>query len=186
MKHFNFSDGKSIRVFYARTNVVRNLILFSWLKEGGTKNLKALWKMYVPKHWMKQMKHQVVWVNGSFDVLHVGHLALFEFAKSLGHHLVVGTDTDERIRQLKGNARPINCLADRMEMLRSLRDVDAVCSFGNRNELLSQIKNNEADIIVVGGDYKDKEVIGSHLVSKVIFFDRIPGYSTTNIIEKMK
>lgn len=132
------------------------------------------------------MKHKVIWTNGSYDILHPGHLALFSFAKTLGDVLVVGTDTDERIRQLKGNTRPVNCLADRMAMLRSLRDVDAVCSFGNRDELLSQIKNSKADIIVVGSDYKDKDVIGSHLVSKVVFFDRITRYSTTNIIEKIK
>ena len=123
-----------------------------------------------------------VWVNGTFDVLHIGHIKLLEFASQFGE-VRVGIDTDERVKQFKGELRPINCIKDRIDFMNSIKYVNSSVSFSTDEELCDRIKEWNADIIIVGNDYKDKKVIGSHLVKEVIFFDKIDGYSSTKIIE---
>ena len=125
---------------------------------------------------------KIVWTNGCFDVLHRGHIELFKYAKSLGDYLVVGIDTDERVRVAKGNTRPFNNIEDRIAMLQSIKYIDEVAWFDTNDELDSQVLLSRAEIMVVGSDYKDKEVIGSRHVQEVKFFDRIGGYSTTKIL----
>jgi D-beta-D-heptose 7-phosphate kinase/D-beta-D-heptose 1-phosphate adenosyltransferase len=126
-----------------------------------------------------------VFVNGSFDVLHRGHLLLFNYAKSLGDHLIVAIDSDERIKEKKGPSRPINSLLDRAFMLANLYDVDEVRTFGTDEELEELVKYYKPDIMIVGNDYKDKRVIGSEHAKELLFFDRIDGYSTTKIIQSI-
>jgi D-beta-D-heptose 7-phosphate kinase/D-beta-D-heptose 1-phosphate adenosyltransferase len=123
-----------------------------------------------------------VWVNGTFDVLHIGHIKLLEFASQFGE-VRVGIDTDERVKQFKGELRPINCIKDRIDFMNSIKYVNSSVSFSTDEELCDRIKEWNTDIIIVGNDYKDKKVIGSHLVKEVIFFDKIDGYSSTKIIE---
>ena len=123
-----------------------------------------------------------VWVNGTFDVLHIGHIKLLEFASKFGE-VRVGIDTDERIKQLKGESRPINNIKDRIDFMNSIKYVHSSVDFSTEEELCDRIKEWNADIIIVGNDYKGKKVIGSHLVKEVIFFDKIDGYSSTKIIE---
>ena len=123
-----------------------------------------------------------VWVNGTFDVLHIGHIKLLEFASQFGE-VRVGIDTDERVKQFKGELRPINTIKDRIDFMNSIKYVNSSVSFSTDEELCDRIKEWSADIIIVGNDYKDKKVIGSHLVKEVIFFDKIDGYSSTKIIE---
>ena len=125
---------------------------------------------------------KIIWVNGCFDVLHRGHIELFKYAKSLGNYLVVGVDNDERIKASKGLSRPINCLNDRIEMLMSIIYIDEVVKFGTDCELDTRVLMSGAEIMVVGSDYKNKEVIGSRHVKEVRFFNRIDGYSTTDIV----
>lgn len=122
-----------------------------------------------------------VWVNGTFDVLHIGHIRLLEFASKFGQ-LRVGIDSDERVRSLKGEDRPINGVNDRKEFLLSIKNVDDVVIFSSDDELINEIRTYNPDIIVVGGDYKGKTVIGSEFGGKVLYFDRIEGYSTTKIL----
>ncbi len=123
-----------------------------------------------------------VWVNGTFDVLHIGHIKLLEFANTFGE-VRVGIDTDERVKQFKGKLRPINKIEDRIDFMNSIKYVNSSVSFSTDEELCDRIKEWNADIIIIGNDYKDKKVIGSHLVKEVIFFDKIDGYSSTKIIE---
>lgn len=123
-----------------------------------------------------------VWVNGTFDILHKGHIKLLEFASQFGQ-VRVGIDTDERVKNLKGDSRPINTLEDRMYLMSSIKYVDSVVSFSTDDELINQIKNWKSDIIIIGSDYKNRKIIGSNLVDKIIFFDRIDDYSSTKIIE---
>jgi len=129
------------------------------------------------------MTGKYVWVNGCFDVLHRGHIELFKYAKSLGDYLIVGVDGDERIRVSKGEDRPVNCLEDRMEMLRSIQYVDDVVEFDTDSELDTQVLLSGAEVMVVGLEYKDKKVIGSRHVKEVKFYRKIDGYSTTKILE---
>ena len=125
---------------------------------------------------------KIVWTNGCFDVLHRGHIELFKYAKSFGDYLVVGVDTDERVRTSKGNSRPFNNIEDRVEMLESIKYIDEVRVFDSNDELDTQVLLSRAEIIVVGSDYKNKKVIGSRHVKEVKFFDKIDGYSTTKIL----
>ena len=121
------------------------------------------------------------WVNGTFDVVHRGHIELLEFASSLGK-VRVGIDYDERVKSLKGNDRPVNTWEDRRYFLSRIIGVDSVVGFGSDSELKNEIKQWSPDYIIVGSDYKDKYVIGSEYAKNVIFFDKIEGYSSTKII----
>lgn len=123
-----------------------------------------------------------IWVNGTFDVMHVGHIKLLEQASKFGT-VRVGLDTDERIKNKKGPTRPVNNLEHRMEFMKSIRYVDSVVSFGSNEELEDRIKEWDTDIMVIGDDYKYHEIVGVHLVEKVFFFEKIEGKSTTNILK---
>ena len=130
---------------------------------------------------MKLLTDFRIWVNGTFDVVHRGHIELLEFASSLGK-VRVGIDYDERVKSLKGNDRPVNTWEDRRYFLSRIIGVDSVVGFGSDSELKNEIKQWSPDYIVVGSDYKDKYVIGSEFSKNIIFFDKIEGYSSTNII----
>jgi D-beta-D-heptose 7-phosphate kinase/D-beta-D-heptose 1-phosphate adenosyltransferase len=124
-----------------------------------------------------------VWVNGSFDVLHVGHIRLLKYASEFG--LVrVGLDTDKRIKEKKGESRPINTLYDRMEFMRGIRYVNDVVSFDSDEALINSIKEYEPDYFIIGSDYKGKKIIGDEFAKEIIFFDRLK-YSSTDIIKKI-
>ena len=126
-----------------------------------------------------------VWTNGCFDILHRGHVELFEYAKSLGDELIVGIDSDEKVKKDKGDDRPINSLDDRAIVLQSIKYIDRVIEFDSTDELKNLIKDIKPDIMVIGSDWKGKDVIGQEYAGKVDFFDRIEGYSTTDIIGKI-
>lgn len=123
-----------------------------------------------------------IWTNGCYDILHLGHIRLFQYAKSLGNKLIVGIDSDNRVKELKGNNRPINNEQYRKEILESIKYIDEVYIFDTSDKLKSLIKEHNIDSIVVGDDYKTKLVIGSELVKQTIFFTRIPSLSTSQII----
>jgi len=123
-----------------------------------------------------------IWVNGAFDILHIGHIKLLKHAAAMGH-LRVGIDTDDRIKELKGPTRPFNCFKDREEFLLSLRFVDDVVSFSTEEELIDQIKLYQPDIMVIGSDYKNRRIIGAEHVGKIVYFNRLDDISTTSILE---
>ena len=122
-----------------------------------------------------------IWVNGTFDVMHIGHIKLLEHASSLGI-VRVGLDTDDRIQQKKGPNRPVNTLQDRIDFMKSIKYVDSVVSFSSNKELEKKIREWDADIIVIGDDYEYHEIIGNHLVNTISFFDKIKNKSTTKIL----
>jgi len=125
-----------------------------------------------------------VWINGCFDVLHRGHVEMFKFAKSQGDFLVVGIDSDDRVRQLKGYHRPINNQEDRRFFLEAIRFIDQVVIFNTESDLIQRIKEVNPEIMIVGSDYRNKTVIGSEGANNLVFFNRIGNYSTTNILGK--
>ena len=139
-----------------------------------------------------------IWVNGCFDILHAGHIDLLRYAKlygveGLGYHeaikvntLYVGLDSDERVKQLKGDKRPINDLDTRVKIMSNLKMVDEVVIFHDDEELRYFIKSFKIDFMIVGNQYKDKEVIGSEFSKHGVIFYPVDDRSTTNIIEKMK
>lgn len=126
-----------------------------------------------------------VFVNGTFDLLHPGHLQLLNFAKSHGDYVIVAIDTDDRVKEKKGPTRPVYNQDERAFFLRMLKPVDQVEMFSNDEELESLIKRFQPDIMIVGSDWKNKSVIGSYYASKLIFFDRIEEYATTKTIQSI-
>ena len=126
---------------------------------------------------------KIVWTNGCFDILHRGHFEMLKYAKSLGDHLVVGIDSDNKVKKDKGTNRPFNCQNDRKFALESIRYVDKVVIFNSKMELESWVKAVSPTYMVIGSDWRDKEVVGEGYTQKLCFFDRIGEYSTTNILE---
>ena len=124
-----------------------------------------------------------VFINGTFDVLHLGHLALLNYAKSLGDKLFVAIDSDERVQQLKGPTRPIYDAYQRKVMLLNLKAVDEVEIFSSDEELEMWIKQINPTIMVVGSDWRNKTVIGSQYAKRLEFFERIDEYSSTKTIQ---
>ena len=126
-----------------------------------------------------------VFVNGTFDLLHRGHLELLNYDKSLGYVIVV-IDTDECIKGKKGPTRPIHNQEERKFHLENLKSVDEVIFFSSEPEFEGLIKSLQPDIIIVGSDWKEKSTIKSYYDGELIFFDRIEEYSTTKTIQKIK
>ena len=126
-----------------------------------------------------------VWLNGTFDVLHLGHIKLFQHAKELypNSTVCVGVDTDERIRQLKGPNRPINPLPLRVEFLKAIRFIDHVVTFSTDDELRNAIAVFNPDIMCIGDDYRHHTIIGEELIPRIEYIKRFNGLSTTSLIE---
>ena len=124
-----------------------------------------------------------IFTNGCFDILHRGHMELFKYCKSMGH-VIVGLNSDESIRRLKGTERPINDEKDRKFILESIKYIDEVVIF-NEDTPYELIKLVNPDTIVKGGDYTPSMVIGADL-AEIKIFKYIYGYSTTKIIERSR
>lgn len=122
-------------------------------------------------------------VNGTFDVLHPGHIALLNTARSYGDYLIVAIDTDRRVKELKGDKRPINNQADRKVMLANLKAVDIVEFFDSKEELIRLMEQYKPEVYVKGSDWKrDKPSTAEQYCKQVIYYDRVGDYSTTNTI----
>jgi D-beta-D-heptose 7-phosphate kinase/D-beta-D-heptose 1-phosphate adenosyltransferase len=124
-------------------------------------------------------------VNGTFDILHPGHVAMLNTARSLGNYLIVCIDTDRRVKELKGDKRPINDQNFRKVMLQNLKSVDIVEFFDSQEELIEILQLYQPDIMVKGSDWKGKSVVAEKYVKEIFWYDRIDEYSTTKIIENI-
>jgi D-beta-D-heptose 7-phosphate kinase/D-beta-D-heptose 1-phosphate adenosyltransferase len=138
-----------------------------------------------------------IWVNGCFDILHTGHIDLLWYAKNYQpgdvypvldaeNKLYVGLDTDERVKRLKGDKRPINDINTRITIMRNLRMVHQVFIFDTDDELRNLVDKLDIDYMVVGDQYRNKEVIGSENSRFGVVFYPTDKRSSTNIIEKIK
>ena len=124
-----------------------------------------------------------VWVNGTFDILHRGHIELFKFARNQGDYLSVGIDTDRRIKEKKGKNRPVNTQLDRKYFLEAIKYIDEVVIFDSATELINLVAHHQPDFMVVGEEYKNKEVIGGTHAKEIKYFRKIGEYSTTKILQ---
>ena len=131
------------------------------------------------------MENEIVWCNGTFDILHPGHIELFKVGASLGKKLIVATDTDEKIRKDKGAFKPVNNLCDRISMLQAIKYIDEVLYFNDKKELEGLIKLYMPDILLLGDDWKGGDVVGKEYAREVRFLPRL-NYSTTDIIKKIR
>jgi len=131
------------------------------------------------------MVHKTVFTNGCFDILHIGHIHILREAKSFGDVLVVGLNSDESVKRLKGNNHPLITDQYRREILLELKCVDDVVIF-NEDTPYELIKKVCPDIIVKGGDYTIEEVVGHDIVDKTIIVDFLYNISTSDIIKKAK
>lgn len=137
----------------------------------------------------KRNGRKVVFTNGCFDLLHPGHIRSLETARALGDVLIVGINSDESVRTLKGPGRPVIPAEERAEILASLECVDAVLVF---DELTPQkvIAALLPDVLVKGGDWPGNQIVGREEVEaaggKVVLVDVVPGYSTTEILKKIR
>ena len=137
---------------------------------------------------LKSEKKKIVFTNGCFDLLHVGHIRYLSNAKKLGDFLIVGLNSDESVKILKGQNRPINQFEDRAMLLSALRSVDLVIMFEEQTpeNLINKVVPN---VLVKGGDYDIKDIAGYHTVikngGKVRTLDFYKGYSSTNYIKKI-
>lgn len=121
-------------------------------------------------------------VNGTFDIIHRGHIEMLNYAKSLGGYLLVLIDTDSRVRELKGDQRPINNQYDRQFVLKNVRAVNDVWFFNSGEDLIDKIKQYNPDIMVKGSDYRGKSIVGNEFVPKIMYYDRTE-HSTTKTIQ---
>lgn len=137
----------------------------------------------------KELGKSIAFTNGCFDILHVGHVTYLQKAKALGDILVVGLNSDDSVRRLKGENRPINNENDRREVLLALRSVDFVVIF-EEDTPIELIKEIEPDILVKGGDYSIETIVGADFVlengGKVEIIPLVEGKSTSGIIERSK
>lgn len=131
----------------------------------------------------------IVFTNGCFDILHRGHVEYLAQAADLGDVLVVGLNTDASVKRLKGESRPVNDEQSRALLLSALQFVDAVVLFDDDTpyELIKQV---QPDVLVKGNDYKPEEIVGYDIVTarggKILTINLLEGFSTTNIIKRMK
>lgn len=134
---------------------------------------------------IKSIEEVIVFTNGCFDILHRGHIEYLKKSKQLGTKLIIGLNSDESVKKLKGENRPINNQEDRKILLESLDFVDEVIIFNEDTpyELIKKIKPN---ILTKGSDYLNKEVIGSDIVEQVVLLPYIKNYSSSTYIERIK
>lgn len=134
---------------------------------------------------IREQNKQIVFTNGCFDVIHSGHTRLLQFARSLGDILIVAINSDNSVRRLKGDDRPINGIEERCNMLLSLNIIDYIIIFDSSTpfSIMELLKPN---IMVKGGDYKKENVVGKEFTKEVVIYNYIDGLSTTNTILKIK
>lgn len=128
-------------------------------------------------------KYRIV-INGTFDVIHLGHLRLLAHARSIiNSYVYVLIDSDRRVKELKGPKRPYNSEYERSNLLFALKYVDRVDIFDSDTELETFIKDFEPDLMIKGSDYKDQKIIGGEYCKEIAFYDRLEKYSSTQKIQ---
>ncbi len=134
---------------------------------------------------LKRKGKKIVFTNGCFDILHLGHLKIINQAKKKGDVLIIGLNSDSSIRKIKGSKRPILTQSSRAKLLANMIGVDYVVIF-NEATPYNLIKRIKPDCLVKGGDWKKDKIVGKSLVKKIYRVKLCPGHSTTGIINKIK
>lgn len=139
--------------------------------------------------WRQRVPAPLVFTNGVFDLLHPGHIDVIARARDQGNALIIGLNSDDSVRRLKGPERPVRSEAERAYVLAALADVDAVVTFAEDTPL-ELIRHLRPDVLVKGGDYQPSTIVGRDDVEswggRVMIVPLRPGQSTTSIIEKLR
>ncbi len=149
---------------------------------GKIKTLASL-KTEVSK--LKQQGKKIVFTNGCFDLIHPGHIKIFQDARKKGDVLIVGVNSDSSVKRIKPKGRPILNEKARIKILEAIEVIDFVIVFKEKTPY-NLIKTIKPDVLVKGGDWGRNKIIGSDLVKRVYRVKLCPGYSTTNIIKRIK
>ena len=134
---------------------------------------------------LKKSGKKIVFTNGCFDILHIGHTRLLDKAKSLGDILIIGLNSDSSVKKIKGKHRPIISENERAEVLAAVSSVDFIVKFSQPTPY-QLIKKIMPDVLVKGADWKSEKIVGSEFAKKVVRIHLAKGRSTTKIIEKLK
>ena len=183
----NLAAGVVVGKIGSATASIKEIIEYesSLNKSSSDKHIKTIDEILLIVNEIKNKDMKIVFTNGCFDILHLGHIKYLEAAKSLGDILILGLNSDDSVRRLKGENRPINNQYDRAYILASLEVVDYVVIFDEDTpiDLISLIK---PDILTKGGDYEGKDVVGKDIAKELKLINFIDGKSTTKTIEKIK
>lgn len=123
-----------------------------------------------------------IWLNGCFDVLHHGHFKLIQHAASFGGQVIIGIDSDERVKKLKGDGRPFHSESERAFNLKQIKGVDTVVVFDSDEALRQLLERYKPDKFIIGSDYLGKEIIGQEFAKQIVIFNRLDKFSTTEIL----
>ncbi|SFV87783.1 ADP-heptose synthase / D-glycero-beta-D-manno-heptose 7-phosphate kinase [hydrothermal vent metagenome] len=154
-------------------------------KSNSAVHIKTLDEIITLSAELKSKNKRVIFTNGCFDLLHAGHVRYLETAKSFGDVLIVGLNADQSVAALKGEGRPINTQSDRAYLLAALEAVDFVVIF-DEDTPYNLIKAIKPHVLVKGGDYEGKEVVGQTIVEELKLVQFVKGKSTTKTIEKIQ
>jgi D-beta-D-heptose 7-phosphate kinase/D-beta-D-heptose 1-phosphate adenosyltransferase len=187
IKFANLASGVVVGKVGSATVTMNEIIEYesSLKKSNSDINIKSWDEISSIISNLKNKGQKIVFTNGCFDILHIGHIKYLEKAKSYGDILIIGLNSDTSINKIKGNNRPINNQNDRACILASLEFVDFVVVF-DEDTPFDLIKLIQPDILVKGGDYKGKHVIGQDIVKELKIVEFINGKSSTKIIEKIQ
>lgn len=187
VKFSNLAAGLVVGKIGSATATLNEIIEYesSLNKSTSNSHIKTLDEITLLSHELKRRGKKVVFTNGCFDILHVGHVKYLEEAKSYGDVLILGLNSDDSVRQLKGPTRPINTEDDRAYILASLEAVDYVVKFHDDTPY-ELIKAVQPHILVKGGDYRGKKVVGEDIADELRLVDFVDGKSTTMTIERIK
>jgi D-beta-D-heptose 7-phosphate kinase / D-beta-D-heptose 1-phosphate adenosyltransferase len=187
VKFANLASGVVVGKVGSATATLNEIIEYesSLNKSNSIGHIKTFDQIYSIVNSLKNKNKKIIFTNGCFDILHIGHIKYLEEAKSFGDILILGLNSDESIKKLKGENRPINNQNDRAYILASLEVVDYLVVFNEDTpfELISLIK---PDVLVKGSDYEGKDIIGQDIVKELKLVKFIDGKSTTNIIKRIQ
>jgi D-beta-D-heptose 7-phosphate kinase/D-beta-D-heptose 1-phosphate adenosyltransferase len=180
----NYVAGKSVGVI-GNYNINKKDIDEYIINNNINDNDKIVYDYEIYKIEQISKNNNIVFTNGCFDILHSGHIKNLQFAKKNGDILVVGLNSDESIKRLKGTDRPINDINERSTILSLFNFIDYIIIFSDDTPI-NIIKLLKPSILIKGSDYKKEDIVGSEFVDKIILYDYVNGKSSTNIINKIK
>ena len=187
IKFANLASGVVVGKIGSATASINEIIEYesSLNQSSSIEHIKPLNEIFSVVSELKKKKKKIVFTNGCFDILHIGHIKYLEAAKSFGDILILGLNSDKSVRRLKGEDRPINLEDDRAYILASLEVIDYVVVF-DEDTPINLIKLIQPDVLVKGGDYEGKDIIGEDIAKELRLVDFIHGKSTTKTIQRIQ